>query len=186
MAAAAMAVVATGRHVHGERATPPRLDAGSCNADNFRTIAPNRLKGWNPSRLKTCSIVISLRTLSKSTPAHGSSSLRDETSWCVTTVPFPLSLWGTGTILSNRSAEPLPTSRRAAEPAGPLERLQHLAQTLVLDRQRITQLRSRQHRPRARRSSTRSSRLRCFRSSSSSSAITSRWVVSALVATSSR
>ena len=36
--------------------------------DNFRTIAPDRLEGWNPSKLRTCSIVISARTRSKSIP----------------------------------------------------------------------------------------------------------------------
>ena len=50
------------------------------------------------------------------------------------TVPFPLiSLWGTGTALHRRSSQALPTSGRAAKPAGSLQRLQHGAQPLVLD-----------------------------------------------------
>jgi hypothetical protein len=44
----------------------------------------------------------------------------------------------------DRSAAALPTTRRPAEPAGSLQRLQHLPQALVLDRQRIAKLRSRQ------------------------------------------
>jgi len=43
------------------------------------------------------------------------------------------------------SVSTLPASRRAAKPAGSLKRLQRIAQALVLDRQRVAQLRSRQH-----------------------------------------
>ena len=47
---------------------------------------------------------------------------------------------------NEQSIPALLASRRAAKPAGPLERLQRLAQTLVLDSQRIAQLRPRQDR----------------------------------------
>jgi hypothetical protein len=43
------------------------------------------------------------------------------------------------------SVSTLPVSRRAAKPAGSLKRLQRIAQALVLDRQRVALLRSRQH-----------------------------------------
>ncbi len=50
------------------------------------------------------------------------------------TVPFPfISLWGTGTALHRQSTQALPTIGRAAKPASPFQRLQHLAQPLVLD-----------------------------------------------------
>jgi hypothetical protein len=39
----------------------------------------------------------------------------------------PLLIWGTETVLLSRSAETLPTSRRAAKLASLLERLQHFA-----------------------------------------------------------
>lgn len=47
---------------------------------------------------------------------------------------------------NERSIQALPASRRAAKPAGTFEGLQRLAQTLVLDPQRFTQLRPRQDR----------------------------------------
>ena len=62
------------------------------------------------------------------------SSVIQGTTRCSRTVPFPLnSLWGTGTALHRRSTQALPTSGRAAKPAGSLQRLQHGAQPLVLD-----------------------------------------------------
>ena len=50
-------------------------------------------------------------------------------------VPFLFSLWGTRTTVRNRSIETLPAGRRTADPAGSLERLERLAESLVLDRQ---------------------------------------------------
>ena len=62
------------------------------------------------------------------------SSVVQGTTRCSQAVPFPLiSLWGTGTALHRQSTQALPTSGRAAKPAGSLQRLQHGAQPLVLD-----------------------------------------------------
>ena len=59
------------------------------------------------------------------------------------TVPFPLnSLWGTGTIPFISSVTALPTCGRAAKPAGSLQRLECLAQALILDPEGVSQLRS--------------------------------------------
>jgi len=44
-----------------------------------------------------------------------------------------------------RSVSTLAASRRTAKLAGTLKRLQRIAQALVLDRQRVAQLRSRQY-----------------------------------------
>jgi hypothetical protein len=43
------------------------------------------------------------------------------------------------------SIEPLPTCLRSTESASMLQRLQHLAQTLILDGKAVTELRSREH-----------------------------------------
>src|SRR5262249_19934490 len=43
------------------------------------------------------------------------------------------------------SIEPLPTCLRSTESAGTLQRLQRLAQTLILDGKAVTELRSREH-----------------------------------------
>src|ERR1700677_131058 len=95
-------------------------------------------------RLRVAPTTISAPTPSESTPG---TCVRDP--WTVRieallTVPFPLiSLWGTGTALHRWSSQPLPTSGRATNPAGSLQRLQHLAQTLVLDPQGVPELRPR-------------------------------------------
>jgi len=52
---------------------------------------------------------------------------------------------GNGNAFLGRPVEPLPTSRRAAEMAGSLGRFKCLAQVLVLDREGIANLRSREH-----------------------------------------
>jgi hypothetical protein len=44
---------------------------------------------------------------------------------------------GNGNGLRSRSVETLPAGGRAAEPAGSLQRLQRLAQALVLDPERL-------------------------------------------------
>jgi hypothetical protein len=44
-----------------------RRGVGSCNGQLPYHCAPDRFEGWNPSRFSTCSIVISVRMLSKST-----------------------------------------------------------------------------------------------------------------------
>jgi hypothetical protein len=78
---------------------------------------------------------------------HGCSSLADAAAWCSGTVPFPFnSIGGTGTILLNGLVEALPSSGRAAEPAGSLQRLQHHAQARVLDRKAVAELGARPHR----------------------------------------
>jgi hypothetical protein len=67
--AAAMAiVVARSRHagIHRERAVMARREA--CNGQVPYHCTPDRFEGWKPSKSNTCSIVISLRTVSKSTP----------------------------------------------------------------------------------------------------------------------
>ena len=65
---------------------------------------------------------------------------------CSHAVPFPLfSMGGNGNAAPLRSVEPLPTRRRSTEPAGALQRLKHLAETLILDRQAVAELGSREH-----------------------------------------
>ena len=44
------------------------LDVGSCSRQLPYHCAPDRFEGWQPSKLRTCSIVISMRILLKSTP----------------------------------------------------------------------------------------------------------------------
>ncbi len=179
--------VATDRHVHRERATPTAR-RGLMQRTTSVPLHPRSARGLEPKQAQDllhrdlgCELCRSRRR-ARLLPHSVTRRLGAST-----TVPFPLSLWGTGTALLDRSVGPLPTSGRAAEPAGSLQRLQHLAQALVLDPQ-ANRGASPASAPRlaARRSSTCSSRLRCFRLSSSSSAMTSRWVVSASVATSSR
>ena len=63
---AATAKVATDRYVHRERATTPR--PGLMLLTTAIPLHPESIRGWNPSKFGTCSIVISARTLSKSTP----------------------------------------------------------------------------------------------------------------------
>ena len=142
-----------------------RRPASARAADNFRTIAtPDRLEGWNPSKLRTCSIVTQLRTLSKSTPGTVLPRSPDTMPRC-SGRPFRslFSLWGTGTAPFNRSVAALPTSGRAAKPAGSLQRLQRLAQALVLDPQGIAELRSCHGRALGQKVEHSLSRLRCFR-----------------------
>ena len=52
---------------------------------------------------------------------------------------------GNGNGPAARSIEPLPSRGRSAQPASALERLEHLAQTLILDREAVTELRSCEH-----------------------------------------
>ena len=66
MAMATTAEVASQRHVHSKRATPMPRPGLVQRAASVR-LRPDRFEGWNPDRLDTCSIVISVRTLSKST-----------------------------------------------------------------------------------------------------------------------
>ena len=44
-----------------------------------------------------------------------------------------------------QSVQPLPARGRSAQPASALQRLEHLAQTLILDREAVTKLRSCEH-----------------------------------------
>jgi hypothetical protein len=88
----------------------PRLDVGSCNGQLPYHCAPDRFEGWNPSRLRTCSIEISVRTLLKSTPGMvvpDSATRRLGALW---TVPFPFLSMGNG------NGPPLLFSRVAANP----------------------------------------------------------------------
>ena len=52
---------------------------------------------------------------------------------------------GNGNDPSARSIEPLPSRGRSAQPASAPSRLEHLAQTLILDREAVTGLRSCEH-----------------------------------------
>jgi len=77
----------------------PGLD--SCNGQLPYHCALDRFEGWNPSKLRTCSIVISARTLSKSTPREVVPHSVTRQLGALLTVPFPFSLWGTGTPILN-------------------------------------------------------------------------------------
>lgn len=143
-------------------------------------------------RLRNAPTTILAPTPSKSTPRT-----RGPNPWTVRleallTVPFPYSLWGMGTTRFGRSVRASPTSGRAAKHGRLLERLQGLAQALVLDPKGVRSLARVTVKPWGRRSSTCSSRLRrlpskgSFVEPSSSLATTSRWVVSTLVVINSR
>ena len=92
---------------------------------------PDRLEGSKWSKLSTCSIVISVRSLLKSPPGTVLTlSVEEIARWKKDrSVPFIYEEQGTAFL---RSVDALPTSRRAADPASWLERLQCLSQTLVL------------------------------------------------------
>ena len=77
-------------------------------------------------------------------PWYGPHSFRGETArWKKDrSVPFIYGEQGTAFL---RSVDALPTSRRAADPASSLERLQCLSQALVLNRKQVAELRSREH-----------------------------------------
>src|SRR3972149_1845149 len=91
-------------------------------------------------------MVISRRSLSKSMPGMVFTR-RTEAAGPRTsrTVPFPsFSRAGTGTI-GSPSGDTLPAALGATEAAGPLQRLQGLAQTLILDGQRVAEVGPREH-----------------------------------------
>ena len=152
---AAMATVAADHHVHRERATTPRL--GTYATDDSGTIVPPiGCEAWNPSKLTTPrSIVISARTLLKSTPGTVAPPvMRCVEPHSVTSrlgytraVLFLFSLWGTGTTLVGRlpSVQTLPVIGRAVKPVRSLKRLHRLAQSLVLGSQGVAKVRSRKH-----------------------------------------
>src|ERR1035441_9336626 len=138
---ATMAIIATDCHVHRERATTPR--PGLVQRTTSVRLHPRSIRRLEPKQAQH----LLHRDLSANSVEvdawHGCSLLGDTTAQCSRstlslskrTVPFPFSLWGTGTALLGWSVQALPTSGRAAEPAGSLKRLQHLAQALVLDPQ---------------------------------------------------
>jgi hypothetical protein len=131
--AAAMAIVATDCQVHRERAT-----AHGPGLMQWTTSVPLHPRSIRGLELEQAQDLLHCDLIAKSVEVdsrHGSYSRDDKTARCSRTVPFPYSLWGTGTALRSRSTQALPTTRRTAEPARPLERLNRLAQTLVLDRQ---------------------------------------------------
>src|SRR5271168_309910 len=149
VAVAAMARVAADRHVHRERATTMVLRQGLMQRTIAVPLRPRSSRGLESKQaqdllhrnLGANSVEIYTR--------HGCSSggeliePHSMTRWLCDrrTVPFPLiSLWGTGTTLFGRSVQALPTSGRAAKPASPFQRLQHLAQPLVLDPQGVPEL----------------------------------------------
>jgi hypothetical protein len=144
VAATPVAKVTVDRHVYRERAGVPR--PGLVQRAASISLHPDRLEGSKPSKFSTL--------LHRDLPASplevdagdGCSSLADGAAWCSSPVPFPFnSIGGTGTILLNGSVEALPSSRRAAVPAGSLQRLQRHAQALVLDRKAVAELGARQH-----------------------------------------
>ncbi len=76
------------------------LDSDSCNGQNPYHCSPRWLIDSKSNRSSTCSMVISLRSLLKSIPgiADPLSSIIKQT------VPFPISIWGTGTACLKRFA----------------------------------------------------------------------------------
>jgi hypothetical protein len=125
VAVAAMAMIATDCHVHRERATTPRH--GLMQRTTSVPLHPRSIRGLEPKQAQD----LLHRDLSANSIEvdawHDCSSLGDTTVQCSRTVPFPLSLWGTGTALLVWSVRALPTSGCVAKPAGSLQRLQRLA-----------------------------------------------------------
>jgi hypothetical protein len=99
VAVAAMAIIAVDRHVHRQRATMPRP------ALRQRTtsvpLRPRPIRGPEAKQVQDLlhgnlganSIEVDAR--------HGCPSLTDGPAFRPSTVPFPFSLWGTGTTLLN-------------------------------------------------------------------------------------
>jgi hypothetical protein len=89
--------------------------------------------------------VISARSTLKSTPGMVD-SVSAEVAHGIEIVPFPLNSYrGNGNATRGPSSHALPTRGRAAQPAGALERPEHLAEALILDRQAVSELRAREH-----------------------------------------
>ena len=145
-AVAAMAEVAADRHVHRERATTMVLRQGLMQRTTAVSLRPRSSPGLE-SKLAQDLFHRDLGANSVEIYARHDCFSGGElvephsmTRWLGDrrTVPFPLiSLWGTGTALHRRSTQALPTSGRAAKPASPFQRLQYLAQPLVLDPQGV-------------------------------------------------
>jgi hypothetical protein len=96
VAAAAMAIVATARHVHRERMTPSR--PGLMQRTTSVPLHPRSLRGLESQQVQNL-LHRDFRANSVEVDAwHGGSSLGDGPVRCLRTVPFPFSLWGTGTI----------------------------------------------------------------------------------------
>jgi hypothetical protein len=182
VALAAMAKVAAERNVHRERATTPRR--GLMQRTSSVPLRPRSSRGLE---LKQAQDLLHRDLSANSIEVdtwHVCSSLGDTTARYLRTVPFRISLWGTGTVPSDDQS-------RRCQPAGvrPI-RLACSSDSSASPRRSFWTARvSRSFvrvstAPWARWSSTRSSRLRCFPFPSWSSPTTSRWVVSALVATS--
>jgi hypothetical protein len=159
---AAMAIVAADRHVYRERATTtPRL--GLMQRTTSVPLNPRSTRGLEPKQpqhlfhcdLSTNSVEVDAR--------HGCSSLGDTTARCPRTVPFPpFSIWGTGTASSSGQF-------RRCQPAGVRQsRLARSSDSSTSPKRSfLTPSESRSFarvntEPLPRRSSTRSSRLRCF------------------------
>src|SRR5271157_6045322 len=94
---AAMAEVATDRHVHRERAATPRR--GLMQRTNSVPLHPRTLRGLEPKQAQD----LLHRDLSANSVEidawHGCSSLSDGPVRRSRTVPFHYSPWGTGTAL---------------------------------------------------------------------------------------
>ena len=93
----------------------------SCNGQLPYHCTPDRFEGWNPSKFRTCSIVISARTLSKSTPGtvvpHSLRAVVEDVrstlmgKCSARTVPFPLH-----TLYGERERPPQSISPGVANP----------------------------------------------------------------------
>jgi hypothetical protein len=82
--AAPMAIAAAHSHLHRERAAMAR--PGGVQRTGSLPLHPDRFDGWKPSKFNTCSLVISLRTVSKSTP--GTVVPHAPTAWLGAQGPF--------------------------------------------------------------------------------------------------
>src|SRR5271157_8008 len=100
---AAMAVVATDRQVHRERAATSRR--GLMQRANSVPLYPRSLRGLEPKQAQN----LLHRDLSANSVEvdtwHGCSSLGDGALQCSRTVPFHYSPWGTGTTPRGRSRD---------------------------------------------------------------------------------
>ena len=86
-----MAQVATSATFAENERRRPDLDSST---DSSRTISPPiDPRDWNPSKLRTCSIVISSANSIEINTQHSCYSFRDRAARCSRAVPFPFSLW---------------------------------------------------------------------------------------------
>ena len=134
VATATMAEVAADRHVHRERATPtPRRRL--VQRTTSVPLHPRSIRGLEPKQAQNLLHRDFGANSVEVDSWHGCSLLGNTPARCSFDRSVPFLSMGNGNGVPPLSAESLPTTRRAADMAGSLQRLQRLAQALVLDPQ---------------------------------------------------